>query len=64
VITELKNRGLRDLYAICTDGLKGFTQAIESVFPEVLVQTCLVHLIPTSLNYASWKERKALAADL
>lgn len=64
VITELKNRGLRDIYVVCTDGLKGFAQAIETVFPQALVQTCIVHLIRASLNYASWKERKALAADL
>ncbi|MCA2966928.1 MAG: IS256 family transposase [Acidobacteriaceae bacterium] len=64
VVTELKNRGLRDVYLFCTDGLKGFAQAIESVFPKAQVQTCIVHLIRASLNYASWKERKALATDL
>jgi len=64
VMTELKNRGLRDVYVVCTDGLKGFPQAIEAVFPQAQVQTCIVHLIRASLNYASWKERKALAADL
>jgi len=64
VMTELKNRGLRDVYVVCVDGLKGFPQAIESVFPQALVQTCIVHMIRASLNYAGWKERKALAADL
>lgn len=64
VMTELKNRGLRDVYVVCTDGLKGFPQAIETVFPQAQVQTCIVHMIRASLNYASWKERKALAADL
>lgn len=64
VMTELKNRGLRDVYIVCTDGLKGFAQAIETVFPQAQVQTCIVHMIRASLNYASWKERKALAADL
>ena len=64
VTTELKNRGLRDVYVVCTDGLKGFPQAIETVFPQAQVQTCIVHLIRASLNLASWKERKALAADL
>lgn len=64
VMTELKHRGLRDVYVVCTDGLKGFPQAIETVFPKALVQTCIVHLIRASLKYASWKERKALAADL
>lgn len=64
VMTELKNRGLRDLYVVCTDGLKGFPQAIETVFLQAQVQTCIVHLIRASFNYASWKERKALAVDL
>lgn len=64
VVTELKNRGLRDVYLFCTDGLKGFAQAIESVFPKAQVQTCIVHLIRASLNYASGKEPKALATDL
>jgi putative transposase len=64
VLTELKNRGLRDVYIVCTDGLKGFPQAIETVFPQAQVQTCIVHLIRASLNYVSWKERKTVAADL
>ena len=64
ILTELKNRGLRDAYIICTDGLKGFPQAIEMVFPKTQVQTCIVHLIRASLNYVSWKERKEVAADL
>jgi putative transposase len=64
VMTELKNRGLRDVYIVCTDGLRGFPQAIETVFPQAQVQTCIVHLIRASLNYVSWKERKSLAADL
>jgi putative transposase len=64
VMTELKNRGLRDVYIVCTDGLKGFPQAIEAAFPKAQVQTCIVHLIRASLNYVSWKERKAVVADL
>ena len=64
VMTELRNRGLRDVYIVCTDGLKGFPDAIASVFPKAQVQTCIVHMIRASLNYVSWKERKALAADL
>lgn len=64
VMTELKNRGMRDAYLVCTDGLKGFPQAIETVFPKAQIQTCIVHLIRASLNYVSWKERKAVAADL
>ena len=64
VMTELKNRGLRDVYIVCTDGLKGFPQAIESVYPQAQVQTCIVHLIRASMNYVSWKERKKVVADL
>lgn len=64
VMTELRNRGLRDVYIVCTDGLKGFPDAIASVFPKAQVQTCIVHMIRASLNYVAWKERKALAADL
>ena len=61
---NLKNRGMKDAFLICTDGLKGFPEAIEAVFPSTLVQTCIVHLIRASLKFVSWKERKALAADL
>ena len=64
VLTEIKNRGVRDVYIICTDGLKGFPQAIESAFPKTQVQACIVHLIRASLNYVTWKERRAVAADL
>ena len=64
VLTELKNRGVRDVLIVCIDGLKGFPQAIESVFPEARIQLCIVHLVRASLNYVSWKERKAVAADL
>jgi len=64
VLTNLRNRGLRDIFLCCTDGLKGFAEAIEAIFPKVLVQTCIVHLIRASLNYVSWKERKTVAADL
>ncbi len=64
VLTNLKNRGMKDAFVICTDGLKGFPEAIEAVFPETLVETCIVHLIRASLNYVNWKERKAIAADL
>ena len=64
VLVNLKNRGMKDAFIICTDGLKGFPEAIEAIFPSTLVQTCIVHLIRASLSYVSWKERKALAADL
>src|SRR5580698_7717444 len=51
VLTELKNRGVRDILIACVDGLRGFPQAIESVYPETRVQTCIVHLVRASLNY-------------
>jgi len=61
---NLKNRGMKDAFVICTDGLKGFPEAIEAVFPGTLVQTCIVHLMRASLSFVNWKERKGLAADL
>jgi putative transposase len=64
VLTELKNRGLQDIFIACVDGLKGFPQAIETVFPKTQVQLCIVHLLRASLNYVSWKQRKQVAADL
>jgi putative transposase len=64
VLMNLKNRGMKDAFIICTDGLKGFPEAIEAVFPSTLVQTCIVHLIRNSLSFVGWKERKAMAADL
>jgi putative transposase len=64
VLTELKNRGVKEILIACVDGLKGFPQAIESVFPQAVVQLCIVHLVRASLNYVNWKERKAVAADL
>ncbi|MEJ1929231.1 transposase [Nostoc sp. NIES-2111] len=60
----MKNRGLRDVYIVCTDGLRRFPRAIETVFPQAQVQTCIVHLLRASLNYVRWKERKTVAADL
>lgn len=64
VMTELKNRGVNDILIAVVDGLKGFPEAINAVFPETQVQTCIVHLIRASLNYASWKDRKAVATEL
>jgi len=64
VLTELNNRGLRDIFVACVDGLKGFSEAIESVFPDTVTQVCIVHQIRHSLTYVSWKERKNVAADL
>jgi len=64
VLTELKNRGVRDIFIGCVDGLKGFPEAMEAVFPKTQVQLCLVHMVRQSLSYVGWKERKAVAADL
>jgi putative transposase len=64
VITELKNRGVEDILIACCDGLKGFPEAIESVFPRTTVQTCIVHMIRNSLKFVNWKVRKQVAADL
>jgi putative transposase len=64
VLTELRNRGVRDVFVACVDGLKGFTEAIESVFPDAMTQLCIVHQIRNSLTYVSYKEKKRVAADL
>src|SRR6201993_3534493 len=64
VLTELRNRGVKDIFIACVDGLKGFPQAIETMFSQAQVQTCIVHLVRASLNYVGWKERKQVAADL
>jgi putative transposase len=64
VVTELKNRGVQDIFIACVDGLKGFPEAIEAVYPQTAVQLCLVHMVRHSLNYVSWKRRQAVATDL
>jgi putative transposase len=64
VLTELKNRGLQDVLICCCDGLTGFPDAIEAVYPNAKIQLCIVHLIRQSLRFVGWKERKAVAADL
>jgi putative transposase len=64
VLTEMKNRGVRDIFIGCVDGIKGFPEAMETVFPRTQVQLCLVHMVRNSLSYVGWKERKAVAADL
>lgn len=64
VVTELKNRGVKDIFIACVDGLKGFPEAIEAVFPQTQIQLCIVHMVRHSLNYVSWKQRKEVAADL
>lgn len=64
VMTELKNRGVTDVFIACMDGLKGLPEAVESVYPEADIQLCIVHLIRNSVRYVNWKDRKALCADL
>jgi putative transposase len=64
VLTELKNRGVRDIFIGCVDGLKGFPEAMQAVFPATQVQLCLVHMVRHSLTCVGWKERKEVAADL
>jgi len=64
VVTELNNRGVKDIFVACVDGLKGFPEAIEAVFPRTDVQLCLVHLVRHSTKYVSYKDRKQVAADL
>ncbi|MEM9009272.1 MAG: IS256 family transposase [Cyanobacteria bacterium P01_F01_bin.86] len=64
VLTELKTRGLKDIFIACCDGLSGFPQAIASVYPRTQIQLCVVHLMRNCLRYVSWKQRKQVAADL
>jgi hypothetical protein len=64
VLTDLKQRGVRDILICCVDGLKGFPEAIEAIFPQTTVQTCLVHLIRLSLKYVPRREREQVARDL
>lgn len=64
VLTEIRNRGVKDIYLVCVDGLKGFPQAIEAIFPQAQVQLCIVHLVRASLNYVTWQDRKKAVGDL
>ena len=64
VLTDLKQRGVRDILICCVDGLKGFPEAIEAIFPKTTVQTCIVHLLRHSLKYVPRKEREQVARDL
>lgn len=64
VLTELKNRGVRDIFYVCCDGLSGFPQAIEAAFPLAVVQTCIVHMIRASTRYVPHSDRKAVCASL
>jgi transposase-like protein len=64
VLTDLQNRGVQDVLIACVDGLQGFEDAIHAVFPQTVVQRCIIHQIRNSLRYVSWKDRKAFVADL
>lgn len=64
VFNDLKTRGVQDILIAVTDGLKGMPEALGAVFPATTLQTCIVHLIRNSLDFASWKDRKALAAAI
>ena len=64
VITELQNRGVKDILIACVDGLKGFPEAINAAFPETEIQLCIVHIVRNSLKYVPWKDYKAVTADL
>lgn len=64
VVTELKNRGVQDIFIACVDGFKGFPEAIETVYPKAAVQLCIVHMVRNSLNYVGWNKREHIAADL
>ena len=60
----MKNRGLEDIFICCVDGLKGFSQAIETVYPDSQVQLCIVHMVRNSLRFVGYKERRKVAAEL
>lgn len=64
VFTELKNRGMKDVFIACIDGLKGLPEAIETVYPDTEVQLCIVHMVRNSLKFVSYKHRKQIASDL
>lgn len=64
VLTELQNRGVKDILIACIDGLKGFADAINTVFPETKIQLCIVHMVRNALKYVPWKDYKAVTADL
>jgi len=64
ILTELKNRGVEDIFFVCADGLTGLDKSLESAFPRAVLQTCIVHLIRSALRFVSWTDRKELAAAL
>ena len=64
VVTELKNRGIQDVFIFCVDRLKGLPEAINSVYPKSQIQLCIVHMVRNSLKFVPFKDRKEVAADL
>jgi transposase-like protein len=64
VLTELQNRGVKDILIACVDGLKGFPDAINTVYPETQIQLCIVHMVRNSIKYVPWKDYKPVTADL
>ena len=64
VLTELQNRGVKDILIACVDGLKGFPDAINTVYPDTQIQLCIVHMVRNSLKFVPWKDYKAITADL
>lgn len=64
VLTELQNRGVKDILIACVDGLKGFPDAINAVYPQTQIQLCIVHMVRNSMKYVPWKDYKAITADL
>lgn len=64
VLTELQNRGLKDISIACVDGLKGFPDAINTAFPDTRIQLCIVHMVRNAVKYVPWKDYKAVTAGL
>jgi putative transposase len=64
VLTELQNRGVNDILIACVDGLKGFPDAINAVYPKTQIQLCIVHMVRNSMKYVPWKDYKIITADL
>ena len=64
MLTELQNRGVNDILIACVDGLKGFPEAINAVFPQTQIQLCIVHMVRNSLKYVPWKDYRAVTMDL
>ncbi|MGL6316986.1 transposase, partial [Vibrio sp. WXL103] len=64
VLTELQNRGVKDILIACVDGLKGFPDAINAAFPNTQIQLCIVHMVRNSVKYVPWKDYKAVTTDL